>query len=164
MRNLFYSMGWVAVCFMLIGELLPSNGREIGSFIAMECSNVSAIILLKFVSKIELHLGMDGLFCLFSCVSVFAILFAYFCIPDTFGKTLEEIEEHYRNICYGTTKDIGGKRQAKTAINEGFSPDWYVFFQYPIMKCDLSFYKWNEMIEINSILNILIFIFGDYKL
>ena len=66
---------------------------------------------------------MDGLFCLFSCVSIFAIVFAYLCIPDTFGKTLEEIEEHYRNICYGTIKSIGQKRQVTTAVNKGFSPD-----------------------------------------
>ena len=74
-----YSMGWVSVLFMLIGELLPSNGREIGSIIAMECSNVSAIILLKFVSEIRFYLGMDGLFCLFSSVTIFATIFAYFC-------------------------------------------------------------------------------------
>ena len=83
---------------------------------------------MKFVSEIKLYLGMDGLFCLFSSVSIFAAIFAYFCIPDTFGKTLEEIEEHYRNICYGTSKGIEQKRQVTTSVNKGFSPDWYVYF------------------------------------
>ena len=46
------------------------------------------------------QLGLDGLFWLMSCVSLFSIVFAYFCVPETYGKTLEEIEEHYRNICY----------------------------------------------------------------
>ena len=104
-----YSMGWVSVCFMLIGELLPSNGREMGSFIAVECSNISATILVKYLPQLKLHLGLDGLFGLFSAVSIFAIVFAYTCVPDTFGKTLEEIEEHYRTVCYGSQTKKKGK-------------------------------------------------------
>ena len=122
-----YSMGWVSVCFMLIGELLPSNGREVGSFIAVECSNISAIILVKCLPELKYHLGLDGLFWMFSCISIFAILFAYFCVPDTFGKTLEEIEDHYRNVCYG---DKSKKKGQITTIldfhpfaNKGFISD-----------------------------------------
>ena len=94
-----YSTGWIAVCFMLLGELLPSNGRELGSFIAVQCSNISAIILVKTLPNLKSSLGIDGLFWLFSGASIFAMLFAYFCVPDTFGKTLEDIEDHYRRIC-----------------------------------------------------------------
>ena len=94
-----YSTGWIAVCFMLLGELLPSNGRELGSFIAVQCSNISAIIIVKTLPNLKSSLGIDGLFWLFSGASIFAMLFAYFCVPDTFGKTLEDIESHYRRIC-----------------------------------------------------------------
>ena len=122
-----YSMGWVSVCFMLIGEILPSNGREIGSFIAVECSNISAIIVVKCLPELKLHLGLDGLFWMFSCISMFAILFAYFCIPDTFGKTLEEIEDHYRNVCYGNnskkTAQITTILDFHPFSNKGFIPD-----------------------------------------
>ena len=95
-----YSTGYVSVCFMLLGELLPSNGREIGSFIAVESSNISAILLIKFLPQLKLLLGLDGLFLMFSGISVISIAFAYFCVPETFGKPLEKIEEHYRKICY----------------------------------------------------------------
>ena len=118
-----YSMGWVAVCFMLIGELLPSNGREIGSFIAVECSNISAIILLKYAPELKVYLGLDGLFLLFSVVTIFAILFAYFCIPDTFGKALEEIEEHYRRKCTGTFAEIRKLSQLTAVSNRSFIPE-----------------------------------------
>ena len=117
------SMGWVSVCFMLIGELLPSNGKELGSFIAVECSNISAIILFKLLPDLTLYLGMDGLFCLFSCVTIFSIVFAYYCIPDTFGKALEEIEDHYRNMCYGAMKNIQQMGQVTTVSNKGFISD-----------------------------------------
>ena len=48
---------------------------------------------------IKSTLWIDGLFWLFSGVSIFAMLFAYFRVSDTFGKTLEDIEDHYRRIC-----------------------------------------------------------------
>jgi Na+/melibiose symporter-like transporter len=95
-----YSTGWVSVCFMLMGELLPSNNRELGCLIAVQASNIASIILVKLLPDLKELLGLDGLFWLFSAVSVFAMLFVYFCVPETFGKTLEEIEEHYRMICY----------------------------------------------------------------
>ena len=95
-----YSTGYVSICFMLLGELLPSNGREIGSFVIMQCTNISSIILTKFVPDLEKLLGLDGLFWLFSAIAIFSIIFAYLCVPETFGKTLEEIEEQNRKICY----------------------------------------------------------------
>ena len=95
-----YSTGYVSVCFMLLGEILPSNGRELGSFIIVQCTNISSIIMVKFVPELQEILGLDKLFWLFSVVEIFSIIFAYFCVPETFGKTLEEIEEHYRKLCY----------------------------------------------------------------
>lgn len=95
-----YSTGYVTVCFMLLGELLPSNTREIGSFLVVQSNSISSIILIKFAPSLQTVLGLDGMFWLFSCVAIFSIIFAYYCMTETSGKTLEEIEEHYRAICY----------------------------------------------------------------
>ena len=95
-----YSTGYVTVCFMLLGELLPSNGRESGSFIVVQLNNVSSIVLIKFVPDLIESLGLDGMFWLFSGIGLFSTIFAYICVPETFGKSLEDIEEHYREICY----------------------------------------------------------------
>ena len=84
---------------------------------------ISAIILLKCAADLKFYLGLDGLFFLFSCVSVGSIIFAYFCIPETFGKSLEEIEEHYRNISYGTRIDTRHKRQLTSVSNKSFDPE-----------------------------------------
>ena len=95
-----YSTGYIAVSFMLMGELLPSNARGTGIFIVMQLTNISGFLMIKYEPFMQKQLGLDGLFWLMSCVSLFSIVFAYFCVPETYGKTLEEIEEHYRNICY----------------------------------------------------------------
>ena len=41
------------------------------------------------------------MFWLFSGISYSSAIVAYFCVPETFGKSLEAIEDHYRKICYG---------------------------------------------------------------
>ena len=111
-----YSTGYVSIGYMLLGELLPSNAREMGSFIVNQTTNVSSIILIKFAPDLQELLGLDGLFWLFSGVAIFSIIFAYFCIPETFGKTLEEIEEHYRTICYSNHHLRSSSNQAAPEI------------------------------------------------
>ena len=95
-----YQLGFMSVGFMLLGEILPSNGKEIGGCIIIQCMNVSFFLSLKSSNWMQNIMGLDGLFCLFAVVAFASIIFAYFVIPETFGKTLEEMEDHYRKICY----------------------------------------------------------------
>ena len=95
-----YELGYITICYMLLGELLPSNARGIGGCIVVLLNNASFFIAVKSANALQDTIGMDGIFFMFSGVAMFAIIFAYFCVPETFGKSLEEIEEHYRKICY----------------------------------------------------------------
>ena len=96
-----YFGGYVPVCFIILAELLPSNARSIGSSMATTCSISSLFVLIKFAPALQDALGLDGSFWLFSGVTFCSVIFCYFCVPETFGKTLESIEDHYRNVCYG---------------------------------------------------------------
>ena len=62
--------------------------------------NVSFFLSLKSSNWMQEVMGLDGLFCLFAAIAFASIIFGYVFIPETFGKTLEEIEDHYRKICY----------------------------------------------------------------
>ena len=95
-----YNLGYISVCFTLLGELLPSKSKEIGGCIIIQFMNLSFFLALKSANWCIQLLGFDGLFWLFSGVALFSIIFAYFVIPETFGRTLEEMEDHYRKICY----------------------------------------------------------------
>ena len=116
-----YSTGYVAVCFMLLGELLPSNGKEIGGFIIVQSTNISSIILIKCAPDLQTSLGVDGMFFLFSGVAAFAIIFTLLCVPETFGKTLEEMEDHYRKICY--KHSVVNSNAQQQNINQSFVLD-----------------------------------------
>ncbi|MGZ7048869.1 MAG: MFS transporter, partial [Methanobacterium sp.] len=52
---------------------------------------MNLLVAITFLSLIQL-LGASGTFWLYSIISVFAILFVYFRVPETKGKSLEEIE------------------------------------------------------------------------
>ena len=122
MYLLGYQLGFISVCFMLLGELLPSNARGIGGCIIVQVNNISFFIAVKSAPVLQESMGLDGMFFLFSCVSVFAIIFAYLFVPETFGKSLEEMEEHYRKICY---PDKLNDRTSKTeAINKSYEPEY----------------------------------------
>ena len=100
-----YFAGYVTVIFTLLAELLPSNARNVGSSLATTGSISSLFILIKFGPTLQETIGLDGCFWLFSVVTFCSIIFCYFFVPETFGKSLESIEDHYRAICYGNTKD-----------------------------------------------------------
>ena len=100
-----YFAGYVTVIFTLLAELLPSNARNVGSSLATTGSISSLFILIKFGPTLQEEIGLDGCFWLFSVVTFCSIIFCYFFVPETFGKSLESIEDHYRAICYGTKED-----------------------------------------------------------
>ena len=100
-----YFGGYVPVCFIFLSELLPSNARSIGSSMVTTFSILFLFILIKFAPTListEDGIGLDGSFWLFSGITSCTILFCYFFVPETFGKSLESIEDHYRKVCYGT--------------------------------------------------------------
>ena len=102
---LFYtglSAGLVSVGFILFGELLPSNARDIGTTLVSTLLNFSFFASTKSVPYLREALGLHGLFYLYSSVACISIVFGCLSIPETFGKTLEEIEDHYRKVCYGS--------------------------------------------------------------
>ena len=106
---LFYTgatVGIISVTFMLFGEILPSNAREIGTTLICTIMSISFFTSTKVVPHLRKVLTLHGLFFTYSAVGWISIVFGYFCIPETYGKSLEEIESHYRKVCYGQTIKI----------------------------------------------------------
>ena len=69
-------------------------------------SNISFFTATKLTTYLKETLGLHGMFWLFSGISYSSGIVAYFCVPETFGKSLESIEQHYRKICYGDDAEL----------------------------------------------------------
>jgi SP family myo-inositol transporter-like MFS transporter 13 len=91
----FYAMGPGVVVWLALSELMPtrirSNGMSIALVLNQLVSTMLAAIFLPFVSQ---H-GYSSMFFLFAGFTVVYFLVAVFLMPETKGKTLEEIEAHF---------------------------------------------------------------------
>jgi SP family myo-inositol transporter-like MFS transporter 13 len=91
----FYALGPGVCVWLALSELMPtrirSNGMSIALVINQLVSTTLAGIFLPFVSKY----GYSSMFFLFAGFTVIYFLTAAFLLPETKGKTLEEIEAHF---------------------------------------------------------------------
>jgi len=91
----FYALGPGVCVWLALSELMPtrirSNGMSIALVINQLVSTTLAGIFLPFVSKY----GYSSMFFLFSGFTLIYFVTATFFLPETKGKTLEEIEAHF---------------------------------------------------------------------
>jgi MFS family permease len=91
----FYALGPGVCVWLALSELMPtrirSNGMSVALVLNQLVSTTLAAVFLPFVSK---H-GYSSMFFLFASFTVVYILVTAFFLPETKGKTLEEIEAHF---------------------------------------------------------------------
>ena len=91
----FYAIGPGVCVWLALSELMPtrirSNGMSIALVINQMVSTTLAAIFLPVVGKY----GYSTMFFVFAGFTVIYFITAAFFLPETKGKTLEEIEEHF---------------------------------------------------------------------
>ena len=92
----FYAMGPGVCVWLALSELMPTRIRSNGmSFALLINQAVSTTIAVVFLPMVGQH-GYGTLFYVFAGCSVLNFLVATFLVPETKGKTLEEIEAHFQ--------------------------------------------------------------------
>jgi SP family myo-inositol transporter-like MFS transporter 13 len=91
----FFALGPGICVWLALSELMPtrirSNGMSIALLVNQTVSTVIAAFFLPTVGKY----GYGTMFFVFAGCSVVYFITAVFFLPETKGKTLEEIEEHF---------------------------------------------------------------------
>lgn len=93
MYIVMYSLGLAALPFTLVSELFPTNVKALGSTIVMATCNFCAFVVTKTYLIVAEQLGIHVAFWIFSACSLVGALFTLIYVPETKGKTLEQIQE-----------------------------------------------------------------------
>lgn len=92
-----FAIGLGPVFWLLIAEIYPLKIRGLAMSMATSANwGVNLLVALTFLTLIQL-LGRPGTFWLYGLVCVGAWIFAYRLVPETKGRSLEEIESHWRS-------------------------------------------------------------------
>ncbi|XP_029129625.1 probable polyol transporter 4 isoform X2 [Cajanus cajan] len=107
----FFSVGLGPVCWVVTSEIFPLRLRAQASALGAVRNRVcSGLVAMSFLS-VSRAITVAGAFFVFAAVSSLAIVFVYMFVPETKGKSLEQIEimfknEHERQGCEMELGDV----------------------------------------------------------
>ncbi len=97
----FYAIGPGVCVWLALSELMPTRIRSNGMSIALVINQIVSTTLAAIFLPIVSNYGYSTIFFVFAAFTVIYLLTAVFFLPETKGKTLEEIEEHFEGAVKG---------------------------------------------------------------
>ncbi|KAF2978951.1 hypothetical protein EK904_014494 [Melospiza melodia maxima] len=91
-----YAMGWGPITWLLMSEILPLKARGVASGLCVLVSWLTAFTLTQFFLPVVNSFGLEVPFLFFAVISAGNILFTGCCVPETKGRSLEQIEAFFR--------------------------------------------------------------------
>ncbi|XP_058126495.1 facilitated trehalose transporter Tret1-like [Anopheles ziemanni] len=99
------TLGFLTLPFSMNAEVYPTKVRGFASGLTIFFGYTMSFIILKVYPTMVSMLGSENVFLFFGVVSLIGILFVYFFLPETKGRTLQDIEEYFRgDKCTDATK------------------------------------------------------------
>lgn len=94
--NFGFNVAFGPIPWLMMGELFPVRAKGIAGSFATVVNRLFAFIMSKCFVDITNLIHLYGGFWLCCAFSAVAIPFVVFCVPETKGKSLEEIEEKFK--------------------------------------------------------------------
>lgn len=90
-----FSLGMGAIPWVIMSEILPVNIKSLAGSVAT-LANWLISFLVTMTANLLLDWSTGGTFIIYSVVSAFAVVFVSMWVPETKGRTLEEIQSSFR--------------------------------------------------------------------
>ncbi|XP_030363177.1 solute carrier family 2, facilitated glucose transporter member 6 [Strigops habroptila] len=91
-----YAMGWGPITWLLMSEILPLKARGVASGLCVIVSWLTAFALTQSFLLAVNTFGLEVPFLFFAVICAGNILFTGCCVPETKGRSLEQIEAFFR--------------------------------------------------------------------
>lgn len=85
--------------------MYPPNARGLASGITLSAAFTMTFIVLKLYPTFLSLWGSNYLFLFFGVMSLLSVVYVYFILPETTGKTLQEIGEIFKKKTVTDEKD-----------------------------------------------------------
>lgn len=114
-----WALGWNSIQYLINSEIYPLRLRALGGSIAMTFHFVNQYGNSKAVPLMFLSMTTGGTMLFFSCVTALGLIWVWFFLPETTGKSLEAMDEMFNLPWYligrkgaELTKGTGGMAEA----------------------------------------------------
>ncbi|XP_049862184.1 facilitated trehalose transporter Tret1-like [Schistocerca gregaria] len=88
-----YTPGYGCLPYTVTGEVFPPNAKSVAMPMAAFVTWFTSFLVTRFFGDIVAVVGNYGPFFVFSGCALLASFYVYFVVPETNGKTLEEIQD-----------------------------------------------------------------------
>ncbi|KAF4672636.1 hypothetical protein FOL47_000266 [Perkinsus chesapeaki] len=87
-----YAWGVGPIRWMVAAELFPDEARGLASSLATTSNWFCAFLFILFLDSVIKATSLQAVFYFFACVAALMTAFEWYMVPETKGKTLEEIQ------------------------------------------------------------------------
>lgn len=91
-----FAIGWGPIPWLLMSEIFPLRARGVASGVCVVTNWGCAFLVTKIFHELLDLLTPSGTFWLFAAFCGLNVLFTVLCVPETKGKTLEQIETYFQ--------------------------------------------------------------------
>jgi SP family facilitated glucose transporter-like MFS transporter 8 len=96
-----FSLGYGPIPWMMVGELFAPQIKGFASSLSCVLNWILAFIVTRFYSNLVDSFSIQATFWIFAVISAIGTVFVFFVVPETKGKTLDQIQ-----------KELGGSAPA----------------------------------------------------
>ncbi|KAK5641113.1 hypothetical protein RI129_009660 [Pyrocoelia pectoralis] len=90
----FISFGILHLPYFIVGELFTTSTKKVGSFIVTAYSSIVVFGSIKIFGSMFSSWGFDTLCWIFGSVCFIGVLFSLFMLPETKGRSFDEIQNN----------------------------------------------------------------------
>jgi len=116
-----FSLGFGPIPWLMMSELFSPEVKGVTSSISGAFNWTLAFLVTEFFQPISKEVGIAWSFWFFASVLLLVMAFTVFVIPETKGKTLDEIQQHFR----GTTRS----EDQVPILDDGFDDNMSVIIE-----------------------------------
>lgn len=87
-----FSLGFGPIPWLMLGEIFPSKIRGSAASVATAFNWTCTFIVTKTFIDITQAIGQEGTFWMFAVICAISLVFVIFCVPETQGQSLQDIE------------------------------------------------------------------------